>query len=69
MVGYEGHRGWINYLAVTFGLPERTRLRPSHHAGGGNASEEGGVPEINLQVRSTNSQVIEFYRSIGFEVA
>ena len=65
MAGYEGHRGWINYLAVE---PDRQR------AGRGRAlmaEAEGllraaGCPKINLQVRPDNPAVIEFYRKIGF---
>ncbi len=67
MAGYDGHRGWINYLAV---LPGRRR------AGIGKRLMEeaearlraAGCPKINLQVRSTNSEVIEFYQRIGFKV-
>ena len=67
MVGYDGHRGWINYLAV----------HPSHqHTGIGrtmmveaeNRLQAIGCPKINLQVRSTNSNVIEFYRKIGYKI-
>jgi ribosomal protein S18 acetylase RimI-like enzyme len=67
MAGYEGHRGWINYLAVD---PEHRR------AGVGrmlmNESERllraAGCPKINLQVRSANRDVIEFYQRIGYAV-
>jgi ribosomal protein S18 acetylase RimI-like enzyme len=67
MAGYDGHRGWINYLAV----------RPEHRRGGIGRrmmdEAEGrlraaGCPKINLQVRSTNAKVIEFYKRIGFDV-
>lgn len=67
MAGYEGHRGWINYLAVD----------PAHRRSGlGRAImdeaerrlREAGCPKINLQVRSTNAEVIEFYRSLGYAV-
>jgi len=67
MAGYEGHRGWINYLAVA---PEYQR--------GGYAREimaraeellrQAGCPKINLQIRSGNTKVIEFYHRIGFKV-
>ncbi|MBD2411706.1 GNAT family acetyltransferase [Nostoc calcicola FACHB-389] len=65
MVGYEGHRGWINYLAV---LPNYQRQ------GIGwlmmNAAEAElkklGCPKVNLQVRSSNKSVIAFYEKIGF---
>ena len=65
MGGYEGHRGWINYLAV----------KPAEQRKGyGRALMEAvealiiqrGCPKINLQVRSSNRGVIEFYKSIGY---
>ena len=65
MVGYEGHRGWINYLAV----------HPDFRLGGiGWALMEQaelllrglGCPKINLQVRKHNTGVIAFYERIGF---
>ncbi|HXS68004.1 MAG TPA: GNAT family acetyltransferase [Candidatus Polarisedimenticolia bacterium] len=67
MVGYEGHRGWINYLAV----------HPGHRLNGYGrqmmAEAEKrlravGCPKINLQVRANNRAVIDFYRRVGFDV-
>jgi ribosomal protein S18 acetylase RimI-like enzyme len=67
MAGYEGHRGWINYLGVA----------PEHQRKGfgkilmGEAERrlrEAGCPKINLQVRSTNTGVIEFYRRLGYVI-
>ena len=67
MAGYEGHRGWIQYLAVD----------PDHHRQGVGrtimrhaeaALERLGAPKINLQVRSDNAGVIDFYRRLGYEV-
>jgi len=65
MAGYEGHRGWINYLAVDpdhwkrgFGrqlMDEVERLLRAE-----------GCPKINLQVRRTNMAVLAFYKAIGF---
>jgi len=65
--GYEGHRGWVNYLAVS---PSQQRK------GYGRQMMEAveiklrvmGCPKINLQVRETNSAVIEFYKAIGYNV-
>lgn len=66
MAGYEGHRGWINYLAVD----------PDHQRGGigrrmMDAAESklraAGCPKINLQVRRSNDAVIEFYERVGFK--
>jgi ribosomal protein S18 acetylase RimI-like enzyme len=65
MGGYEGHRGWINYLAV----------KPSQQRQGyGQAImqavesliKQKGCPKINLQVRATNEAVIKFYAAIGY---
>lgn len=67
MAGYEGHRGWINYLAVAPHLQKTGYGRQiMEHAEG--LLLERGCPKINLQVRSTNKQVIEFYQCIGFSV-
>jgi ribosomal protein S18 acetylase RimI-like enzyme len=30
---------------------------------------ELGCPKINLQVRSTNNEVIDFYRHLGYAIA
>ncbi len=65
MAGYEGHRGWINYLAVA----------PDHQRSGlgRQIMEEAerrlrarGCPKINLQIRTSNIQALDFYRSIGY---
>jgi ribosomal protein S18 acetylase RimI-like enzyme len=67
MAGYEGHRGWINYLAV----------RPDHQGTGigklmvqevERLLKTEGCPKINLQVRSSNDKVIKFYEHIGYKV-
>lgn len=67
MAGYEGHRGWINYLAVH---PEHQRQGHARdlmrHAEA--LLRAAGCPKINLQVRSTNSAVIAFYESLGFAI-
>ncbi|MEM6821920.1 MAG: GNAT family acetyltransferase [Verrucomicrobiota bacterium] len=65
MVGYEGHRGWINYLAVA-PSEQRKGYAKEIMAKAERLLREAGCPKINLQVRSSNSQVIEFYESIGF---
>lgn len=67
MAGYEGHRGWLNYLAVA---PEHQRRG---HAVKIIAEAElllraAGCPKINLQIRSSNHGVIEFYRRLGYSV-
>lgn len=65
MAGYEGHRGWINYLAVA----ASHRRRGIGRALMGAAEEKLkalGCPKINLQVRRSNADVLGFYRAAGF---
>ncbi|UTW44527.1 GNAT family acetyltransferase [bacterium SCSIO 12696] len=63
--GYEGHRGWINYLAVA---PQFQRLGYGRHLMDVVEAriKDKGCPKINLQVRNTNLSVIEFYKAIGY---
>ena len=65
MAGYEGHRGWMNYLAVDPELQRRGygRMLVEHAE---RALRDRGCPKINLQVRATNSEAIEFYRKLGY---
>ena len=65
MGGYEGHRGWANYLAVEptvrrlgFGLMMMDALEARLVA--------VGCAKINLQVRRSNQSVIDFYHSQGY---
>lgn len=67
MAGYEGHRGWVNYLAV----------RPDVHREGYGRRlmaqvetllKNRGCPKVNLQVRSANTDVIAFYQALGYVV-
>ena len=67
MAGYEGHRGWINYLAVA---PQYRRqgfatriMRQAERI-----LRDAGCPKINLQIRTSNTDVIEFYKSIGYDI-
>jgi ribosomal protein S18 acetylase RimI-like enzyme len=67
MGGYEGHRGWINYLAVAPEL-RRQGLGRELMAEAERLLRQCGCPKINLQVRAANKDVIEFYRQVGFTV-
>lgn len=66
MVGYEGHRGWINYLAVT---PEYQRRGYGEQLVQKSIDElrKMGCLKVNLQVRNTNTAVINFYKHLGFK--
>ena len=65
MAGYDGHRGWINYLGV----------HPSRRGRGlGRALMEAaeerlralGCAKINLQIRDDNGEALAFYEAIGY---
>jgi ribosomal protein S18 acetylase RimI-like enzyme len=65
MVGYDGHRGWVNYLAVE---PARQRggIGRALMAEAERVLCTVGCAKINLQVRRTNPGVIAFYERLGF---
>lgn len=67
IAGYEGHRGWLNYLAVA---PEHQRhgLARAIVTEAERLLREAGCPKINLQIRTSNHGVIEFYRRLGYSV-
>ncbi len=67
MAGYEGHRGWLNYLAVA---PEYQRRGLGREIVGEaeRLLRAAGCPKINLQVRTANEAAIEFYRRLGYSV-
>jgi ribosomal protein S18 acetylase RimI-like enzyme len=67
MAGYDGHRGWVYFVAVlpdfrgrgigTALMREAERLLVAL-----------GCPKLNLQVRGTNRGVVAFYEKLGFAV-
>jgi ribosomal protein S18 acetylase RimI-like enzyme len=67
MAGYEGHRGWLNYLAVAPEFQRQGFGRMMVEQAEAKLREQG-CPKVNLQVRSSNRAVIEFYERLGFQV-
>jgi ribosomal protein S18 acetylase RimI-like enzyme len=67
MAGYEGHRGWINYLGVAPAL-QRSGLGRRLMDEAEVRLRAAGCPKINLQVRPDNGAAIAFYERIGFAV-
>ncbi len=65
--GYDGFRGWVYHLAVA---PEHRRK------GLGRAMMQEieaklrllGCPKLNLQVRATNAEIIEYYRQLDYQI-
>jgi len=67
MAGYDGHRGWVYYLAVKpryqqqeIGkqMMKETEIRLF----------ELGCPKLNIMIRTTNLEVVNFYKSIGYKI-
>ena len=65
MGGYDGHRGWVYYLAVA----------PAHRRSGFGRRmmaeierrlEELGCPKVNLLVRADNQDASGFYDALGY---
>ncbi|SDP66578.1 Ribosomal protein S18 acetylase RimI [Ralstonia sp. 25mfcol4.1] len=65
MIGYDGHRGWVYYLAVHPGFQGRGygRMLMAHAEA---LLIERGCPKINLLVRDTNDAVLAFYDRLGY---
>lgn len=66
MVGHDGHRGWVYYLAVV------QHQRNSGHARSLMAACEGwlrarSIPKLNLMVRVSNEAAAAFYDALGYE--
>jgi ribosomal protein S18 acetylase RimI-like enzyme len=65
MAGYDGHRGWVYYLAVA---PDRQR----GGLGGTLMAEVEarllalGCPKVNVQIRSGSGTVAAFYDRLGY---
>jgi ribosomal protein S18 acetylase RimI-like enzyme len=68
MVGHDGHRGWVYYVAVDPGRQKQGLGRTIM-----NAAEqwlrEAGLPKLQLLVRRENAKAGAFYRGIGYEEA
>ena len=66
MVGADGHRGWVYYLAVSPEARGRGYGEAMMRAAERWAAARG-VPKIQLMVRAGNTAVLGFYEAIGYE--
>jgi ribosomal protein S18 acetylase RimI-like enzyme len=64
MVGFDGHRGWVYYLAVA---PERRRegLGGKLMAAAEAWLRARGCPKLQLMVRDDNAEALGFYEALG----
>ncbi len=67
MAGYDGHRGWINYLGVS-PFERGTGVGAAMMLHAQLALRALGCPKINLQVRTSNPDAVEFYRTMGYAI-
>ena len=66
MVGHEGHRGWLYYVATD---PARRGQGVARQLIG---EAEGwlkarGMPKVQLLVRATNTAVMRYYEALGYK--
>ena len=66
MLGSDGHRGWLYYLAVAPDL-QRQGLGQQVVRAAENWLAERGVGKVMLMLRPDNRAVIDFYRSLDYE--
>jgi ribosomal protein S18 acetylase RimI-like enzyme len=66
MAGYDGHRGWIYFLAVK-PAEQRKGIAAKLVTRVEQALIRLGCPKLELMVRKTNNEVVSFYSSIGFD--
>jgi len=68
MVGWDGHRGWIYYLAVARDL-QRRGLGARMVKAAEDWLVQRDAPKLNLLVRAENAAVLGFYESLGYRRA
>ena len=68
MTGYDGHRGWIYYLAVKTGYQKQGYGKKLVQA-----AEEWlksqGAPKVHLLIRKDNDVIQSFYHRIGYKTS
>ena len=66
MVGHDGHRGWLYYVAC-MAERRRTGVGRSMIASAEDWLRAHGVVKVHLMVREANAEVTGFYKRLGFE--
>jgi ribosomal protein S18 acetylase RimI-like enzyme len=67
MVGFDGHRGWISYLAVALDRRGEGHAR-ALMAEAERLLVELGCPKLMLMVRAENTAVIDMYEHLGYRL-
>lgn len=66
MVGHDGHRGWVYYLAVGE-VHQREGIGSELMSAAEEWLRKNGAVKVQLMVRSENDSVLNFYGSVGYE--
>ena len=66
MVGHDGHRGWLYYVASAPG-ERRQGIGRTMVEAGEQWLRRRSVPKVQLMVRETNTAVVSFYERLGYE--
>ena len=67
IAGYDGFRGWVYHVA-TAAAHRRHGLARQMMGQVERRLAQAGCPKLNLQVRSTNAEVLAFYKALGYKV-
>ena len=67
MVGADGHRAWVYYLAVATDQ-RRHGFGAAMMAAAEDWAVSRGMPKLQLMVRAENAGVAQFYETIGYEL-
>jgi len=68
MVGHDGHRGWLYYVAAS-PASRGTGVGRQMVQAAEDWLRQRGIAKAQLLVRETNTKVVGFYEHLGFEVA
>lgn len=67
LTGFDGHRGWVYYLAVAPDCQRQGLGRKMMEAAEAWLRERN-APKIQLMVRDDNEAAIGFYKALGYDV-
>ena len=66
MAGFDGHRGWVYYLAVDHDF-RRQGIGSALMKKAEELLVKAGCPKLNLQIRADNAAVRAFYEKLGYQ--
>lgn len=67
MAGFDGHRGWLYAVGVSSKY-RRSGIGTELVKFAIDQLKDIGCIKVNIQIRSTNTEVAAFYKSLGFSI-